>query len=104
MCSLFYKQVARELSPNLAIIFERLVKGGSFPAWWRLADVVPVPKESSSSDVGDYRYISIIYLLSMAFEKIMTGKLSYFLESNSLLPPQFALGLFSWTSQMHLIG
>ena len=44
----FCKPVAWELAPKLAVIFRHLVNGGSFPACWRLADVVPVPKKSSS--------------------------------------------------------
>ena len=40
----FYKQVAREVEPNLAVIFRHLVRGGSFPTCWKLADIVPVPK------------------------------------------------------------
>ena len=39
----------------------------------------------SSSDVGDYRPISITPLLSKVLEKIMTEKLSHFLEDNCLL-------------------
>ena len=42
-----------------------------------------MPKESSSLDVGDYRPISITHVLS----KIVAGKLSNFLEGNSLIPP-----------------
>ena len=37
-----------------------------------------LPKESSSSYVGDYRPISITYVLSKVFEKIGSGKLSRF--------------------------
>ena len=47
MFSLFYRQVARELTPKLAVIFRHLVRGGKFPACRRLVDVVPVPKESA---------------------------------------------------------
>ena len=65
--------------------------GDSFPECWRLVDIIPVPKESSSSNVGDYRPILNTPLLSNIFEKIVTGKLSIFLESNSLLlPSQFS--------------
>ena len=71
----------------MAVIFRHLFKGGSFPACWRLADVVPVPKGSPSSDVGDYRPLSITPVLSKVFEKIVAGKLSHYLESNSVLPP-----------------
>ena len=42
---------------------------------------------SPSSDIGNYCPISITPLLSMVYEKIVTRKLDYFLESNRLLPP-----------------
>ena len=71
----------------MAVIFSHLVIGSSFPACWRLADVFSVPKGSPSSEVGDYRPILITLSHSKVFEKIMAGKLSNFLESNSLLPP-----------------
>ena len=64
MFPLFYKQVARELAPKLAVIFRHLIKGGSFPACWRFFDVVPVPKVLASSEVGDYRAIFITPVLS----------------------------------------
>ena len=73
--------MSRQLASKLAVIFRHMIKGGSFPACWRLAYVVPVPKESSSTDVGDYyRPISITPLLPNVFEEVMAGKLSYFLE------------------------
>ena len=89
-----------------------------------------MPKEFASLDIGDYRPISNTPVMSKVFEKIVAGKL--FLERNSMLPPsqflyQRGLGacdvclhcltiyrllwtgawredLFSWTSQLHLIG
>ena len=54
---------------------------------WRLADVVPVPKKSLSSAVGDYRHISFTVFRSKVFKKIGAGKLSKVLESTSLFPP-----------------
>ena len=44
-----------------------------------------MPKESSSSDAVEYRPISTTPVLSKVFEKIVTGKLSNFLEGNRLL-------------------
>ena len=44
-----------------------------------------MPKGSASSDVGGYRPISITPVLSKVFEKIVSGKLSHFLERNSML-------------------
>ena len=45
MFLLFYKQAARELAYKLTVIFRHLVKRDSFPACWRLAHAVPVPKK-----------------------------------------------------------
>ena len=73
MIPLVYKQVARELAPKLTVIFRHQLMKGSFPACWRLANVVPVPKKFSSPHVGDYKPISNTPLLSKVFEKIVAG-------------------------------
>ena len=80
MFSFFYKPVARELALKFGCNFRHLVKGGSFPACWRIADVVPVPKRFLFSEVGDYRPISITPLLLKIFEKIVAGKPSIFFK------------------------
>ena len=87
MFPLLYKQVPRQLAPELTVIFRHLNKGGNFTACWRLANVVTVPKESSSSDVGEYRSISITPLLPKVFEKIVAAKLSHYMKCSSLLAP-----------------
>ena len=48
--------------------------------------MLSLPTESSFSDDGDYRHISVMSVLSNVFEKIVSRKLSSFLEDNSLLP------------------
>ena len=52
--------------------------------------MLSLPKESSSSAVGDFRPIAITSVLTKIFEKIMSRKLSHFLEGNSMLPLQFS--------------
>ena len=42
------------------------------------ADVVLVPKESTFSDVDEYKHVSITLVLSKVFKKIATGKMSHF--------------------------
>ena len=75
-----------ELAPKLTVIFRHQVRRGSFPTCWRLADVVPVSKESASLKVGEYRPTSIRPVLSNIFEKNVARKLSHFLEDNRLFP------------------
>ena len=78
MFLLFCKQVVRELAPKLAVTFKHLVKGGSFQASWKSADVDHMPTESPSWKVGDHRSISITLLLSKLFEKRLARKWSHF--------------------------
>ena len=72
--------MVRKLEPKLVVIFSHLVKGCSFQVHWRLADAVPMLKESFSFIVGDNRPISITPLLSNVFEKIVALKLSHCLH------------------------
>ena len=71
---IFYNQVVQELAPMFAVIFRHVVKKGSFPAYWRLADIVPVLKRSPFSDVRGYIPISISPIVSKIFEKIVVEK------------------------------
>ena len=52
--------------------------------------MLPLCQRSPSSENGAYRPISVTPFLSNIFEKIVAKKLSHFLESSSLLPPQFS--------------
>ena len=64
-----------------------------------------MPKGSASSNVFDYRPISITPVLSKVFEKIVAGKSSHFLERNGMLPPsQFSYrrGLGTWDALLTL--
>ena len=87
MFPLFYKQVAHELAPKLAVIFRHLVRKDSFPKCWKWPDVVLVPKESSFSDVEGYIPISITPVLSNVLERIVAGNLSNF-KGKKLLSSQ----------------
>ena len=78
----FRSRCTRELAPKLAATFRYLVNVGSFPAWWRLADVFLVPKNLLSRMLE-----TISRLLPFCQKYLAEAKLRYFLKSNSLLPP-----------------
>ena len=72
-------------------MFRRLVRLGSFPTSWRLANVTRIPKGPPSSSVANYRPISITSVLSKVFEPLVSVRLGRFMECNGLLPTtQFA--------------
>ena len=88
---LFFKMIADLLAPKLATLFRYLLRSGTFPDCWKVADVVPVPKGAPSSLVSNYRPISITPVLSKIFERVIALKFGRFLEDHSLLPScQFA--------------
>ena len=67
-------------------MFRRLVRLGSFPAFWRQANVTQIPQGPPSSSVANYRQISITSLLSKVFERLVSVRLGRFMESSGVLP------------------
>ena len=84
---MFLRNIATPLAPKLAKIFRGLLKVGSFPACWRIADITPIPKGSSPTQFpSDYRPISITPVISKIFERLISRRLYSFIEANDLLP------------------
>ena len=54
MFPLFLKKTAVVLAPCLAVLFRRLLRLGSFPVYWRVANVTPIPKGPPSSSASNY--------------------------------------------------
>ena len=84
---LFLKKNAQVLAPKISAFLRKLVRAGSFSSFWRLGNIAPLPKGvSASSDPSDYRPISITPVLSKIFERLLSKRLSKFVESNDMLP------------------
>ena len=64
------KETARAITPSLTKLFNISMQQCSFPTFWKLANVVPIPKGSSlrSTPTG-YRPISLLPIVSKVFEK-----------------------------------
>ena len=91
MFPLFLKRTADVVAPRLSVVFQWLVRLGSFPACWRHANVTPIPKGALSSSVANYRPISITSVLSKVFECLVSVRLGRFMERSGVLPTtQFA--------------
>ena len=54
MFPLFLKKTAVVLAPRLAVVFRRLLRLGSFPVRWRVANVTPIPKGPPFSSGSNY--------------------------------------------------
>ena len=87
----------------LSVVFQRLVRLGSFPVCWRQANVTPIPKDPPSSSVANYRQISITSVLSKVVESLVSVRLGRFIEcSGVLLTTKFAHRKGLGTCDAHL--
>ena len=59
MFPLFLQRTADVMAPRLSVVFQQLVRLGSFASCWRQANVTPIPKGPPSSSVANFRPISI---------------------------------------------
>ena len=71
--------------PSIASLYNLSLRSGSLPAEWKRSNIVPVPKESSKSDVRSFRPISLLPLISKTFEKHIHHILLQFLTRDNLL-------------------
>ncbi len=85
MFPLFLKETAAVLAPKLSSVFRLLVRQGSFPMCWKVADITPIPKGSPSPHVANYRPISITPIFSKVIEHLVSNRLSQYLEQHGLL-------------------
>ena len=61
---LFLKRTAEVLAPRLSVVFRRLLRLGSFPVCWRVANAAQIPKGPPSASGSNYRPISLTPILS----------------------------------------
>ena len=72
---LILKKTSEVLDPRIAVVFRRLLRLGSFPACWRVANVTPIPKGPPSSSVSNHRLISLTQHRSKVFERPVSVRL-----------------------------
>ena len=76
------------ISPVLANLINKSFITGIFPDSLKIAKVIPIFKEGDTSDVNNYRPISILPILSKVFEKACYNQIYSYLEKNNILSTQ----------------
>lgn len=67
----FIKKCASSLTLPLKLIFNYSITASQFPTDWKIANVVPVYKKGDSSDVQNYRPISLLSVFAKIFESLL---------------------------------
>ena len=75
------------ITPYLTKIINLSYKLNIFPENMKNAIIKPLHKKEDVNDIGNYRPISLLPVLSKVFEKSATNQLIKYLEENSLISP-----------------
>lgn len=79
------KFVADIIARPLSHIFNICLSTGTFPAAVRTAKITVIYKKGDKNNLGNYRPISILPVLSKAFEKLLHSRLSTFTDKYNLM-------------------
>lgn len=92
------------LSSKLAILFNHMCNIGHFPATWKKASVVPVPKGAARTNIlSGYRPISILSSLGKIFELYLAEAIKSHCLENSVIP-HFQFGFQPNVSTGHALA
>lgn len=81
------KYVVDIISPCLTHIFNLCFLCGKFPKKMQIAKVTVLYKKGDRNDLGNYRPISILSVLSKGFEKLLLNRMVHFSDKYSLITP-----------------
>ena len=79
------REVAKEISFPLSIIYNRSLQSGILPNDWCKANVTAIFKKGNRADACNYRPISLTCVLCKIMESILKDHLMLFLESYDLI-------------------
>ena len=77
----FTKPIAEYIASPLTFIINNLIEESKFPDQWKIAHISPIPKVNNPTQLKDYRPISILPILSKAFEKQVLHQITDFIET-----------------------
>lgn len=83
--AIIIKSSLDSLVEPLTVIFNKCLDEGNWPLSLKISKIIPVFKKGNECDLGNYRPIAIVPVISKIFEKILKGKLISYLETKSLL-------------------
>ena len=67
------KSTAHSIVSSVTTLFNMSIASGTVPSGWKTSAVVPIPKGSDSTNVSNYRPISLLSILSKLLERHIHG-------------------------------
>lgn len=81
------KQCANELAKPLCHLVNECFNNGKFPNLLKISKIIPLPKKGDGNLLNNYRPIALLSVFSKIFEKLLSKRIVFFLESNELYSP-----------------
>ena len=78
--NLLLKELVKQISPILEVLFNESLTTGQFPDKMKIADVVPLYKSKEHDIVDNYRPISLLLTISKVLERIVYRRVYKFLN------------------------
>lgn len=72
--------------PYITHIINECIRYSYFPALWKQAHVIPLPKVSNPTEYDQLRSISVLPTLSKVLERVLDGQIRIFLDHHNILP------------------
>ena len=82
------KSTSYVIAPFLAKLFNECMQQGIFPDAYKIAKVIPLFKGGDKEDMNCYRPISLLPALGKLFEKVISKRVTNYLDHFNLLSPQ----------------
>ena len=82
------RECADIISGLLCDLFNKSLMSGIFPDDWKCARVTPLFKQGESSDLNNYRPISVISVIAKVLERIVYDQLYNFLKKKIISKQQ----------------
>jgi len=81
----FLKNIAKEISLPLSVIFNKSLHERDIPNDWRVANVTAIYKNGNRNNVKNYRPISLTCILCKLFESIIKDSIMDYLKKHGML-------------------
>ena len=78
--------IVPHLIHHITFIINSCISAGKFPSQWKIANVLPIPKNNTPSELSHFRPISLLPVFSKILEKVVYEQLNNYFLQHQIIP------------------